>query len=408
MQHELKAPSPGESITEVTVGQWLKKDGEQVEAGEVVLELESEKATLELAAEASGALKILKDEGETVDVGTVLGYVDDAASGAAAPAKGAEAEKPAAKAEAPKAPAATGGTGAEEAMGPAVRKLVTENNLDLANIPGTGPKGRVTKGDVLAYLDKKPASTPSAPTPAAAAAPARPAREGETRKRLPLVRRKIAERLVAAQQTAAILTTFNEVDMTAVKELRAKHKEAFKKKHGVNLGFMSFFTMATAQALRKYPIVNAFIEENEIVFHDFQDIGIAVGTERGLVVPIVRNAGEMNLADIETEIARLAGRARDGKLTVDEMSNGTFTISNGGVYGSLLSTPILTPPQSGILGMHKIQDRPMAEDGKVVIRPMMYLAVSYDHRLLDGKDAVLFLVAIKEFLEDPDSMGVKF
>ncbi len=409
MQHELKAPSPGESITEVTIGQWLKKDGEQVAMGEPVLEIESEKATLEIVAEQAGALKILKQEGETVAVGEVLGYVDDAAAGAAPSAPKAEAPAPEA-APAPVAAAASAGE-VDESLSPAVRKLVAEKGVDVSQVQGTGRDGRITKGDVLAYLEKG-AQAPAAPAPAqpAAAAQARPAREGERRERLTLMRRKIAERLVEAQQTAAILTTFNEVDLTAVMALRKQHKESFKQKHGVGLGFMSFFTKACTEALRKYPIVNAFIdlENREVVYHDYQDVGIAVGSDKGLVVPVVRNAGDLTLAGIEQEIARLAGKARDGKLTVQEMSGGTFTISNGGVYGSLLSTPILTPPQSAILGMHKIQERPMVVDGQIAVRPMMYLALSYDHRLLDGKDAVLFLVAIKEFLENPESMGVTF
>ncbi len=401
MRHDLKAPSVGESITEVTVGQWLKQDGEAVKAGEPVLEVESEKATLEIIAENDGALKILKQQGETVAIGEVVGYVDDAVKGtaaSAAPSAPAAATAPAPQAAAP-APVS------DRVSGPAARKIAAETGVDVNAVQGTGRHGMVTKSDLVDHLEGRGAR---AAAPAAAPAPARPAKEGERRVPMTLLRRKIAERLVSAQQTAAILTTFNEVDMTAVMEVRKKNKEAFKAKHGVNLGFMSFFTRACCQALQKHPIVNAFIEGNEVVYHDYQDVGIAVGTERGLVVPVVRNAGTMQLADIEKEIGRLAERARLGKLTVSDMAGATFTISNGGVYGSLLSTPILTPPQSAILGMHKIEERPIALNGQVVIRPMMYLAVSYDHRLLDGKDAVEFLVSIKQFLEDPASMGVAF
>lgn len=398
MKHELKAPVVGESITEVVISRWIKQEGEAVKAGDPVLEIESEKASLEVVAEQAGVLVGTRKAGETVKIGEVVGYVDDAAT-PSAPAKAAPAAAPVAVAVAAGAPA----TKEMPTPGPAARKMAAEKGVDLAAVAGTGRDGRVTKGDILEHTEKAPVIA-AAPV----AAPARPAAEGTRRVPMTLLRRKIAERLVNAQHTAAILTTFNEVDMTAVSELRKKNKDAFKAKHGVNLGFMSFFTRASAQALRAHPLVNASIDGGDVVYHDYQDISIAVGTERGLVVPVLRNSGGMNLADIEKEIGRLALKARDGKLTMGDMAGGTFTISNGGVYGSLLSTPILTPPQSAILGMHKIEDRPIAVSGQVVIRPMMYLAVSYDHRILDGKDAVEFLVTIKKFLEQPETMGVEF
>jgi 2-oxoglutarate dehydrogenase E2 component (dihydrolipoamide succinyltransferase) len=401
MKHELKAPNVGESITEVVIARWIKQNGEAVKAGEAVLEIESEKASLEVAAEVDGVLVTAKEPGETVMIGDVVGYIDDSATPSAQPpaAKPAAAEKPQA-APAAKAPEA----GAEKAAAPSARKMAEEKGVDLGAVQGTGRNAMVTKGDVIEHLERGPAAKPA---PAASAAPAAPTDERVRRVPMTLLRRKIAERLVAAQHTAAILTTFNEVDLSKVNALRAKHKEAFKEKHGVSLGFMSLFTRASVLALKKHEIVNAFIEGTDTVFHDYQDIGIAVGSPRGLVVPIVRDAGNLTIAQIEQEIARLAKKARDGKLSVAEMSGGTFTISNGGVYGSLMSTPILTPPQSAILGMHKIEDRPVVVDGQIVIRPMMYLAVSYDHRLLDGKDAVEFLVTIKQHLEDPETMGLE-
>lgn len=399
MKHDLKAPNVGESITEVVIARWIKQNGEAVKAGEPVLEIESEKASLEVAAEVDGVLFTGKNPGDTVAVGEVVGYIDDAAK----PSVGGAAPKPA-PAPAPAVHVAESKPGAGAL--PAAQKLADEQGVDVSAVAGTGRGGRVTKGDVIEHLERK---TAAAPAPAPAAPVAVPSADGRTRREpMTLLRRKIAERLVQAQHTAAILTTFNEVDMSATMALRAQHKESFKAQHGVNLGFMSLFTRACALALQAHPKVNAFIEGNDIVYHDYQDISIAVGTERGLVVPVIRDAGKMNLAEIEKTIAALAEKARLGKLTVSDMSGGTFTISNGGVYGSLLSTPILTPPQSAILGMHKIEERPVVVDKQIVIRPMMYLAVSYDHRLLDGKDAVEFLVAIKKFLEAPDTMGLQF
>jgi 2-oxoglutarate dehydrogenase E2 component (dihydrolipoamide succinyltransferase) len=409
MKHELKAPQVGESITEVVIGRWIKQAGEAVKAGEAVLEIESEKASLEVAAEHDGVLSIARQPGETVGIGEVVGYVDDAGTPTATPQAKPAADKAPAPTAAPAAAQAAPGT----LSGPAARKMAEEQGIDITTVPGTGRGGRVTKGDLLEVADRAPSQpAPSQPEsrPAASVPAATPTEAADPRTRrepMSLMRRKIAERLVAAQHTAAILTTFNEVDLAAVNKLRAEHKESFKAKHGVGLGYMSLFTRAACLALQEHPKVNAFIEGNEIVYHDYQDVGIAVGTPRGLVVPVIRDAGAMNVAQIEQEIARLAARGRDGKLSVADMSGGTFTISNGGTYGSMLSTPILTPPQSAILGMHNILQRPVVVDGQIVIRPMMYLAVSYDHRLLDGKDAVLFLVSIKKFLEAPDTMGLQ-
>lgn len=412
MQHEVKAPSVGESITEVRIGTWKKQTGEGVKAGEVLLEIESDKATVEVAADYAGVLKIKSNPGDTVRVGEVIALVDDAATpsvsakavGASAPA-GATAHAAPSYGGASAAPMQAG-AGAMP-VSPAVRKMTSEAGLDPAQIPGTGRGGRVTKGDVIGYQEggaprPAPVSTPSA------AVVARPTDGRERRVQMPLIRQKIAERLVMAQHTAAILTTFNECDMTAVNEIRAKHKESFKAKYGVGLSFMSFFTKAVVKALKEVQAVNAMIDGKDIVYRDYYDIGIAVGTERGLVVPVLRDVGGMSFVDIEKGIGAMALRARDGKLSIKELTGGTFTISNGGTYGSLLSTPILNPPQSGILGMHKIQERPMVVNGQVVARPMMYLALSYDHRIIDGKEAVTFLIKVKEGIENPQTLGMDF
>jgi 2-oxoglutarate dehydrogenase E2 component (dihydrolipoamide succinyltransferase) len=420
MKHNVKAPSVGESITEVSILKWAKPNGAQVKNGELLLEIESDKATVEIVAEATGALTILKEAGERIPVGEVIGMIDDAATGTTS------AEAPKAAAAAPSAPkAATPSAPASNvAMSPAVRKAVAETGVDINQISGTGKGGRVTKGDVLGATSgaqpAAPAATASyggnfgsvspaaqpAPAAAKAAGHSMPLREGDRRVPMSNLRARIAERLVQAQHTAAILTTFNEVDMTAVNALRAKHKDAFKAKHGVSLGFMSLFGRACVEALKLIPEVNASIDGRDVIYHDYVDLGVAVGTERGLVVPVVRGADKMSNVEIEKKIGELALKARDGKLSIADMSGGTFTISNGGVYGSLMSTPILNPPQSGILGMHKIQDRPMAVNGKIEIRPMMYLALSYDHRLIDGKGAVTFLVHVKDFLENPEKLNL--
>ena len=408
MATNIVVPALGESVTEATVAKWLKAAGEPVKADEPLLELETDKVTLEVFAPAAGLLSEIRvDAGSTVEVGAVLGVIGDGVAQPAtkeapkAPAK--EAEKPAAK------PAA-----AAEPLAPAVRKLLDENRLDPAAVPASGKDGRLTKGDVLAFLEARgkttiapaaPASAPPAPAPVSTPSPApavpRPTGPREERVRMTRLRKRIAERLKQAQNTAAMLTTFNEVDMTNVMALRNHHKDAFEKKHGVKLGFMSFFVKACIVALKEIPAVNAEMDGEDIVYKNYYDIGVAVGLEQGLVVPVVRDADALTFAAIEAKIGELGRRARDGKLTIEELTGGTFTISNGGVYGSLMSTPILNPPQSGILGMHKIQPRPMAIGDKIEVRPMMYLALSYDHRLIDGREAVTFLVRVKECIEDP-------
>jgi 2-oxoglutarate dehydrogenase E2 component (dihydrolipoamide succinyltransferase) len=415
MAFEVRIPSLGESVTEATIARWAHADGATVAADAVLLELETDKASMELPAERGGVLHIVRAAGETVAVGDVVATIDEA--GAAqpsekrkAPAKAPAAATASAPAPSPAAPAAPAAparpapppvaaerTAPARPLAPAVRALVEEHALDPEAIPATGPGGRLTKGDVLAHLER-PAPPPA---PASAAPATRGAAEGEERVPMGRIRKRIAERLVQAQHTAAILTTFNEIDMSAVMELRAKHKDRFFQQHGVRLGFMSFFAKACVAAVQAVPVVNAEIRGDEIVYKHFVHLGIAVGTEKGLIVPVVRDADRKSLADIEREIERLAGLARTGKLVPDDLSGGTFTISNGGVYGSLLSTPILNPPQSGILGMHKIEKRPVVVNDQIVIRPMMYVALSYDHRLIDGEQAVTFLVHVKECLEDP-------
>lgn len=404
MKHNVVAPSVGESITEVSILKWAKVDGQAVKVGDLLMEIESDKATVEVVAEFAGALTILKPASERVLIGAVLGQIDDAVKGKEIAGAPAAAPRPVQAAGPTAAPA--GGA----PLSPAVRKAVVENRLNPATISGSGRGGRLTKGDVLNHM-AQPAAAPvaaAAPQSSAFSAPSYQDRPGDHRAPLSMLRQKIAERLVQAQHSAAILTTFNEVDLTEVMKLRTGAKDAFKAKHGVSLGFMSFFTRAACMALKAVPEVNALIDGRDIITRDYADIGVAVGTDRGLVVPVVRNAHEMNLPQIEKAIAELAAKARDGKLSIADMSGGTFTISNGGVYGSLLSTPILNPPQSGILGMHKIQERPIALNGKVEIRPMMYLALSYDHRIIDGKGAVTFLVTLKELLETPSKMNLEF
>ena len=423
MAFEVRVPSLGESVTEAVIGRWIKQDGEVVGVDEPILELESDKANMDLAAEHAGRLKVLKKAGDTVAVGDLVATIEAAegasasapaaAPAASAPAPAAAAPATAQAAAAPAPAASVKQTPAAEAfLSPAVRRVVTEEGLDVAGVEGTGPHGRLTKGDVLDLAQHKaakaaPAAAPAATAAATAAAPApRPAPLGDggaLEERVPMsrLRQVIARRLVEAQHTAAILTTFNEVDMTAILDLRARYKESFQKKHGVSLGFMSFFVAACCAAAREVPAVNAEIQGTDILYRHYVHMGVAVGTERGLVVPVVRNADRMSFAEIEKEIGRLAELARTNKLSVDDLSGATFTISNGGVYGSLLSTPILNPPQSGILGMHKIEKRPVVVNDQIVIRPMMYLALSYDHRIVDGQGAVTFLVRVKEALEDP-------
>ena len=395
MAKEIRVPALGESVTEATIAKWFKKAGEAVKADEPLVELETDKVTVEVPAPASGKLSSISAEpGVTVNVGALLGMIEEGAAGSA-PAKAAEAPK---KAEAP-APAKA----AEQTLSPAVRKMVEENKVDTAAVAGTGKDGRLTKGDVIAHLEKPAAEAKPLVIPAAAAPAARAPSDGsrEERVKMSRLRLTIARRLKDAQNTAAMLTTFNEVDMTATMALRNQYKDIFEKKHGVKLGFMSFFVKACIQALKEIPAVNAEIDGDDIVYKNFYNIGVAVGTDKGLVVPVLRDADMLSFAGIEKTISEYGKRARDGNLQIADMQGGTFTISNGGVYGSLMSTPILNAPQSGILGMHKIQERPMAINGQVVIRPMMYLALSYDHRIVDGKEAVTFLVRVKENLEDP-------
>jgi 2-oxoglutarate dehydrogenase E2 component (dihydrolipoamide succinyltransferase) len=416
MPIDITIPSLGESVSQGVITRWLKQSGDLVAVDELLFELETEKAAMEIPAEAAGRLEILVEGGSEVSVGTVVGRIVEDGSAKTAPARGAAAHPaapgPAASRSAP-APAATEaapvtaaspGRGEAAPLSPAVRKLLAEHGLDAAAIAGSGKGGRITKADVLEHLAKRPAEAPRRPEPEAPARPAvtSPAPQGDT-ERVPmtLLRRRIAERLVEAQRTAAILTTFNEIDMSAVLELRRRHKARFREVHGTTLGFMSLFGRAVVLALRDVPVVNAQIDGAEIVYFKQVHLGIAVGTERGLVVPVVRGADRMTLAELERAIGELAELARTGKLLPDHLAGGTFTISNGGVYGSLLSTPILNPPQSGILGMHKIEERPVVVDGQVVVRPMMYVALSYDHRLVDGEQAVTFLVRVKERLEDP-------
>jgi 2-oxoglutarate dehydrogenase E2 component (dihydrolipoamide succinyltransferase) len=397
-------PSPGESVTEVVIGRWLKPSGAFVKAGDPLFEVESDKATLEGTAPADGTLTQAVPEGATVAVKSVAGTVQPGAAPAAAPAPPSAAPTRAAPEPRPAPPA-------EAVLSPAARQLVADHGLDAARLTGSGRGGRVLKEDVLAALESKTAPAPReaprpAPAPAAVAVLPPPEANGEreTRQRMSAVRARIAERLLAAQQSAAILTTFNEADLSAVMALRAKYKDGFQKKHGVGLGFMSFFVKAVVEALRAFPNVNARVDGGDIVYHHFCNVGVAVSTDRGLMVPVLRDADRLSFADIEKGIAALAARAREGKITVDDLQSGTFTITNGGVFGSLLSTPILNPPQSGILGMHAIQKRPVAVGDQVEIRPMMYLALSYDHRIIDGREAVSFLVRVKECVEAPERL----
>ncbi|RQI35667.1 2-oxoglutarate dehydrogenase complex dihydrolipoyllysine-residue succinyltransferase [Pseudomonas aeruginosa] len=402
MAIEIKAPTFPESVADGTVATWHKKPGEAVKRDELIVDIETDKVVIEVLAEADGVLaEIIKNEGDTVLSNELLGKLNE--GGAAAPAAPAAAAPAAAPAAQAAAPAAAGGDDA--ILSPAARKLAEEAGIDPNSIAGSGKGGRVTKEDVVAAVEAKK-NAPAAPAkPAAPAAEAPIFAAGDrVEKRVPMtrLRAKVAERLVEAQSAMAMLTTFNEVNMKPIMDLRSKYKDLFEKKHnGVRLGFMSFFVKAATEALKRFPGVNASIDGNDIVYHGYQDIGVAVSSDRGLVVPVLRNAEFMSLAEIEGGIANFGKKAKEGKLTIEDMTGGTFTISNGGVFGSLLSTPIVNPPQTAILGMHKIQERPMAVNGQVVILPMMYLALSYDHRLIDGKEAVSFLVAIKDLLEDP-------
>lgn len=398
MATEIRVPTLGESVTEATVGQWYKKAGEAVNADEPIVELETDKVTVEVPAPVSGTLgDILVEEGDTVEVGALLASMTEGEGAAAAPAKAEAKEEK--KAE----PAAANG-GPDMPPSPSAAKLAKEQGVDVGNINGSGKRGQVLKEDVLAAIqsgDKAEAKAP-APTPRAPSTEEDAARE--ERVRMTKLRQTIARRLKDAQATAAMLTTFNDVDMTAVMQLRKDYKELFEKKHGVKLGFMGLFVKACIQALNDVPEVNAEIDGNDLIYKNYYHVGVAVGTDKGLVVPVVRDADRLSIADIEKTIGDFGARARTGKLGIDEMQGGTFTISNGGIYGSLMSTPILNAPQSGILGMHRIEQRPVVINGEIKIRPMMYLALSYDHRIVDGKGAVTFLVRVKEALEDPQRL----
>ncbi len=409
MTTEIRVPTLGESVTEATVAQWYKKPGDAVNADEPLVELETDKVTLEVPAPASGTLEdILVQEGDTVEVNALLGII---AEGAGAPAKSAPAATEPAKESAPEKAAAQPAPQAApqpsprpapssggQAM-PSAARVMEENGLDAHAIQGTGKDGRITKGDALEALERLPAQQP-APRPAAAVQP-RPLQEREERVRMSRLRQTIAQRLKEAQNTAAMLTTFNEVDMSHVMELRSQYKDLFEKRHGVKLGFMSFFVKACIRALQEIPAVNGEIDGTDVIYKNYYNIGVAVGTDRGLVVPVLQDADVKSFAEVEAEIADFGRRARDGNLSIEELQGGTLTVTIGGVYGSLMSTPILNPPQSGVLGMHKIEQRPVVVGGEVTVRPMMYLALSYDHRLVDGKEAVTFLVRVKETLEDP-------
>ncbi|SCW71741.1 2-oxoglutarate dehydrogenase E2 component [Rhizobium mongolense subsp. loessense] len=415
MATEIRVPTLGESVSEATVGTWFKKVGDAIKADEPILELETDKVTIEVPAPTSGTLsEIVAQAGETVGLGALLGQIAaGAAAPAAAPAKAAEpaiaapAQATAAPAAAAAAPVASAPAPASAMpAAPAAAKMLVENNLSADQVEGSGKRGQVLKGDVIAAVAKglsAPAAAPAAP--AAVRGPSTVEDAGrEERVKMTRLRQTIAKRLKDAQNTAAMLTTYNEVDMKAVMDLRAKYKDVFEKKHGVKLGFMGFFTKAVTHALKELPAVNAEIDGTDIIYKNYCHIGMAVGTDKGLVVPIIRDADQMSIAEIEKDLGRLAKAARDGTLSMADMQGGTFTITNGGVYGSLMSSPILNAPQSGILGMHKIQERPVVVGGQIVIRPMMYLALSYDHRIVDGKEAVTFLVRVKESLEDPERL----
>jgi 2-oxoglutarate dehydrogenase E2 component (dihydrolipoamide succinyltransferase) len=417
MKLDIKVPSPGESITEVEIANWLKADGDYVQKDEELCEIDSDKATLTVNAEAAGTLSIKVGAGESVKVGEVLCTIDTSAAapaGAPSPKKETQAvaapvakaaEVPNSQGVVPNSPPSRGGVGggvsyASGTPSPAAKKLMDEKNIAPAQVIATGKDGRITKGDVLATLSTGFAAQPSTQ----AALQGWQGERTERREKMSMLRRKVAERLVAVKNQTAMLTTFNEVDMKPIMDLRAKYKQQFIEVHGVNIGFMSFFTKAVTEALYHYPAVNARIDGQEVVYHDYCDIGIAVSSPKGLMVPVIRNAEQLSLAGIESEIKRLAGLARNSTISVDDMTGGTFTITNGGVFGSMMSTPIINPPQVAILGMHNVVDRAVVIDGQIVIRPMMYVAMSYDHRIIDGKESVSFLVKVKEMLENPARM----
>jgi 2-oxoglutarate dehydrogenase E2 component (dihydrolipoamide succinyltransferase) len=409
MPTNVAVPALGESVSEAILIKWHKRDGERVSADEPLAELETEKANVDIPAPAAGVLQRSVSEGSTVHIGDTIATIDESGKPTAPAAAAAPPPKPAVAQAKPQATP----KGNDEDLSPAVRRMIEENHLNPKDVTGTGPGGRILKEDVIRHLDEQNETDRTSDTDSAAAAPlvvpspssAPPATVGGVRREpMSKLRKKIAERLVAAQHTAAILTTFNEIDLHNVMDIRSRYKEKFEKTHGVGLGFMSFFAKACVLALKEFPKVNGMIDGDDVVYHDYVHLGIAVSTDRGLAVPVLRNAHTMSFAKIESEIKRLAAATRDGKLGLDELSGGTFTITNGGVFGSLLSTPIINPPQSGILGMHAIQKRPMVVNDKIEIRPMMYVALSYDHRLIDGRESVSFLVRLKELLEDPSRL----
>jgi 2-oxoglutarate dehydrogenase E2 component (dihydrolipoamide succinyltransferase) len=415
MSTEIRVPQLPESVADATLVAWHKHPGDAIRRDENLADLETDKVVLEVPAPANGVVRELKvASGTVVKSGQVLAVIEEGAAATATPAQAAPAAKPSAAPRA--APAVAPAESAKDSgkLSPSVRRLVEENHLDPGSIPASGRDGRLTKSDVVGYLGKKPGEAParaapgSVPSLVAAPAAARPATPVGARaeQRVPMtrLRARIAQRLIEAQSTQALLTTFNEVDLSAVQELRLRHKERFEKANGVKLGFMSFFVKAAIEALKRFPVVNASVDGNDILYHEYYDIGVAVSTERGLIVPVVRDADTKSFAALEKEVAEYARKAREGALAIEDLTGGTFTITNGGVFGSLMSTPIVNAPQSAILGMHKIQERPVVVDGQVVVRPMMYLAVTYDHRIIDGREAVQFLVAIKDALEDPGRM----
>jgi 2-oxoglutarate dehydrogenase E2 component (dihydrolipoamide succinyltransferase) len=426
MKYDVKVPAVGESITEATIGSWMKQNGEAVKRNDVLMLLETDKASVEVVAEQDGVLQIQTQAGQTIPIGAVVATIDSdakatidsdakatvaaspnggAGATSAAPPKSAPPPQPASAGPAPSPNPSVEARVAQQHLSPAVQKIVTEKGIDPSTVQGTGKDGRLTKGDVM---NTSPGTGPSPAIPKPAApvpAPRGPSRQGDE-KRVPMttIRKKTAERLKAAQNTAAILTTFNVVDMSKANELRLKYKDRFKEKYGTSLGFMGIFVKAAIEALKDWPAINASLDGNDIVYKNFYNVGVAVGTEKGLIVPVIKDADQLTVAGVELAIKGFANKAREGKISIDDLSGGTFTISNGGVFGSLMSTPILTPPQVAILGMHKVEDRPVAINGKVEIRPMMYLALSYDHRIVDGKEAVSFLVRIKECVEDPERL----
>ncbi len=419
MKYDIKDPAVGESITEATIGSWLKQNGEAVKRNDMLMLLETDKASVEVVAEYDGVLTITAQAGQTIPIGSVVASIDSDGKATVASAPAAAPKPAAASAPAPSAPApmAAAGASSNPHLSPAVQKIVTEKGIDPSSIQGTGKDGRLTKGDVMGsngggglqtHTDTQkqgPQPPPKAPSNTPQPVLRGPSKQGEIN-RVPMttIRKKTAEKLKQAQNTAAILTTFNEIDMSKANELRLKYKDKFKEKYGTSLGFMGIFVKAAIEALKDTPAINASIDGTDIVYKNYYNIGVAVGTEKGLIVPSIKDADQLTVAGVELAIKGFAAKARDGKITIDDLSGGTFTISNGGVFGSLMSTPILTPPQVAILGMHKVEDRPVAINGKVEIRPMMYVALSYDHRIVDGKEAVGFLVRIKECVEDPERL----